>query len=243
MRFLFIRRAVFAITHPRFLFRRIIFGAKAAGSVGLKEMLRYHEKIEYVLEAGAYDGSDTELMLNLFPIKKMYVFEPVENSFKFLQSKFRREKKVNLYRSALSDFDGVSGINVSIDINSPFGAGSSSLLNPTFHRQLFPEIVFSEDLIENVKTSTLDKWAKLNKVQRLDLAWLDLQGMELRVILSGKELLSQTKMIYVEVSRKPLYRGACTYNQVHRALLSLGFKRKIERVGLFSGNVLYVKAS
>lgn len=234
-------RAVFALSHPRFTLRRITHGASSSSKIELKEIEKFGGQIEYVLEAGAADGVDTKEMLSKFPIKEIFAFEPVHTSYLRLKEKFQSDSRVKLFNIALSDQIGFTNINVSSDIENQFGAGSSSLLTPTLHKNVFPKITFRQEDIQNVQTTTLNSWVAENGITKIDLMWLDLQGLELKVLKCAKRILGETKVIHLEVARRPLYEQVCTYREIHNFLTSFGFDRVVERVGYISGNVLYVR--
>lgn len=218
-------------------------GANSSSRIELVEIEKYGGKIEYVLEAGAADGVDTEEMLRKFPIKRIFAFEPVYTSYLRLKEKFQSDSRVTLFNIALSDQIGFTNINVSSDVENQFGAGSSSLLTPTLHKKVFPKIIFSREDIQSVQTTTLNSWVTENGITEIDLMWLDLQGLELHVLRCAELVLGQTKVIHLEVARKPLYDQGCTYREINDFLTSIGFDRVIERVGFISGNVLYVRSN
>jgi FkbM family methyltransferase len=236
-----ISRIIFAFTNPRFAYRRISRGAGSSARIDLEEIENHLGKVEYVFEAGASDGIDTEEMLRKFPIKEIFVFEPVHSSFLLLSKKFQSDSRVKLFNFALSDQEGFAKMNISSDVENEFGSGSSSLLSPTLHKEIFPNIEFSQEDIEIVHTTTIDSWAEKNGTNYLDLMWLDLQGLELTVLEHAERILRKTKAIHLEVARQPLYEKGCIYREIHDFLINAGFTRAIERVGYISGNVFYVR--
>lgn len=237
---LLIKRILFALLHPNFLFRRLRLGAMKASIIDLEEIKAIYSDIFYVVEAGASDGVDTELMLKELPIVKLYAFEPVQNSYESLMVKFSGESRIELSNSALSSEEGTSKVYVSSDENAQNGTGSSSLLQPNLHKSIFPSITFPPEAIQQVKTVTLDGWAYSTRINGLDLMWLDLQGMELKVLMSGRRLLENTKLLHIELSRIALYDQACTKREVEGFLKEMGFVSRIMRVGTLSGNALFI---
>jgi hypothetical protein len=57
-----------------------------------------------------------------------------------------------------------------------------------------------------------------------DLLKIDVQGAEHLVIRGGKNALSKTKLVWTEVSFKPLYESSSTFIDLYHALYELGFK-------------------
>ena len=116
---------------------------------------------------------------------------------------------------------------------------SSSILKPGSHLELAPEIKFERTL--RVPAVTLDEWYETAGSPTIDLLWLDLQGVELEVLRRGLKALSRTKVIHIEVSRKPLYEGGAKYSSVKSFLNENGFKLKSVRMPVRSGNAIFVR--
>ena len=234
-----LRRTHFALTHPKFTSRRLWVGAIGASTIELSEIKKYSGEVFSILEAGAANGEDTERMMEEFPLASIYAFEPVNRSYLKLLEKFSHEPRVKVFGSALSAASGSATLYVSSDKNSSSGQGSSSILLPTQHLNDFPSISFSVEDRQLVETVVLDEWAIARKIDSFDLVWFDLQGMEKLVIESSPKVLGNSKLIHIEVSRKPLFDGGCSFKEINNILNSMGFVKRIERVGLVSGNVLY----
>ena len=137
-----LRRTSFALTNPKFTFRRLRVGAIGASTIELSEIKNHSGEVFSILEAGAANGEDTDRMLKKFPFATIYAFEPVERSYSRLLDKFSNESRVQVFRSALSAESGSTTLYVSSDKNSASGQGSSSILLPTQHLKDFPSSVF-----------------------------------------------------------------------------------------------------
>src|SRR5262249_10321553 len=61
---------------------------------------------------------------------------------------------------------------------------------------------------------TLDRFAEQAGVDRVDLLKVDTQGSELQVFRGGSKVLQRTRAIWVELSFKQLYAGACLVHEV-----------------------------
>jgi hypothetical protein len=119
--------------------------------------------------------------------------------------------------------------------------GSSSLLVAKTHIQEFPDVSFDQQI--EVKAVRLGDWVKEAGVERIDLLWLDLQGMELAVLKASPEILGVTRVIAMEVSRKELYEGSALYPEVVSWLKDKGFEAVIDRVLVSFGNMLFVRSA
>ena len=188
-----------------------------------------------ILEAGAHKGKDTVEMARLWPGGIIHAFEPVPHIFRLLENNTRNLKNVHCYQLALGDARGIESLFVS----SGASDGSSSLLPPKELLNDFPTVYFDEEL--PVNTTTLDEWAMENDVSEIDFMWLDLQGMELQVLQSGKTILKTVKGIYSEVSSVEGYSGQTLYHELRAWLEKEGFHVEREAVENGNGNVFFLR--
>lgn len=208
-----------------------------------KDIFNYVSDIEnpIILEAGAADGSDTLRFSKQFPLGYIYAFEPVSLNYNACEKKLKECSNVSLFKLALGDFVGKTFINVSTNKSQYDGiASSSSLLTPKKHIELHPEIVFEEK--EEVEVTTIDEFAKQQKLSRIDIMWLDLQGLEYKVLKASPNILKTVRVIYTEVSLLEMYEDTVLYGEYKDWLLSQGFKVvKEELKWKDMGNVLFVR--
>ena len=79
-----------------------------------------------------------------------------------------------------------------------------------------------------------------NKIDLVDLLWLDLQGKEVDVLAgSASALQEKVRFLHLEISRIKFYDHMPTLVTVRRFLKANGFRCLIDRVGAISGNALY----
>jgi FkbM family methyltransferase len=194
-----------------------------------------------ILEAGAYDGTDTITMAQLWPKATIYTFEPLPEMFYVLQSKVKNYKNIFCYPLALNDCTGKSLFYVSDFFNNETIA-SSSLLQPTGHLQFYPYIIFNKSI--EIDTINLDEWAIKNKVNYIDFMWLDIQGAELKVLKAAPKILKTIKIIFMEVAFKETYKDMPLFSEINDWLLKQGFSLEfIEPCGQMKaeGNALYIR--
>ena len=184
------------------------------------------------------DGSDTVALATFWPGARVYAVEPVSKNFRALRHQTQSLSNVSAYCLALGSENGSARLFESLDVSGGL-SGSSSLLRPTGHLQEFPGIDF--DSSSEVPVRSLDDWAGEVGIDRLDLAWLDLQGMEIPVLESSPKVFSTIRAVHMEVHRKELYAGSFLYDEVRDFMSASGFRLAIDRVGRVAGNVLFVK--
>jgi FkbM family methyltransferase len=199
-----------------------------------------------ILEAGAFEGTDTIKMSNMWPKGTLYSFEPVPQLFNYVQHITKNILNVYLHNIALSDKNGFAQFHVSELAGRPgVSYGSGSLLAPKEHLKYDPNIVFNHTI--DVKTITLDDWAQEKNISQIDFLWLDMQGMELNVLKSAESILRTVKVIYVEVEFIQAYAGQYLYGDVKGWLESKGFEEVARDFDYppkwYYGNCVFVRKS
>jgi len=74
-----------------------------------------------------------------------------------------------------------------------------------------------------VRVTTLDAWAKNEKIEKVDFLWLDMQGFELAMLKASPEILKTVKVIQIEVSKKAFYENTPLADEVQSWLEAQGF--------------------
>ncbi|MCJ7812987.1 FkbM family methyltransferase [bacterium] len=205
------------------------------GVLPKKYFIRFLPKNPVILEAGAHRGKDTVEMAKMWPAGTIHAFEPVPSLFKKLEDSTRNLKNVHCHQIALGNNPGEEVMYVS----SGSSDGSSSLLPPKEHLNVFPTVYFDSKI--KVTTTTLDAWAESNNIRKIDFMWLDLQGMELNVLKSGTNILRTVTAIYTEVSGIEAYKEQTLYSDLAEWLVSNGFRIEREVVENSSGNVFFLR--
>ncbi|MEK6285218.1 MAG: FkbM family methyltransferase [Acidobacteriota bacterium] len=206
------------------------------GVVSKQYIKRFIPDDPIIVEAGAHLGWDTIEMSTLWSKGIIHAFEPVPDLYGHLQENTNGLENVRLYPCALSDKTGIANLFVS----SGSSDASSSLLRPKEHLSEHPTVYFEEAI--DVPTITLNQWAKENRVEKVDLLWLDMQGYELAMLRASCELLRTVSAIYTEVSLKKLYEGTPLYSEVREWCEEQGFEVEREELAWAdAGNVLFVR--
>ena len=114
----------------------------------------------------------------------------------------------------------VAGEAVTFHVASNNG-GSSSLLAPGRHAELYPWITFDTTL-ELVTERLDDLVAERPERETYNVLVLDVQGAELKVLRGALDLLASVDAVFTEVSSEPLYEGGCTFLEVTNLLARAG---------------------
>ena len=232
-------RIKFLFNYPKLSLLHLISRNPDFSKITIDELKKYLINPRVIVEAGAADGVETLMFANNFSNCTIFAIEPIKMQFDFLQNKFTNTKNVQIYHFALSDRNELTSIFVGSANKGLDGMGSSSLFKPDLHKKYFPNIVF--DNIQEIKGITLENFILNNKIDFIDLLWLDIQGAELKVMQASEAIMrDKVKSLHIEISRVKFYEGTPSEKDIRTFLVGIGFKCAIDRVGAISGNALYV---
>lgn len=177
-----------------------------------------------IVEAGAHVGNDTVIMSKVWKKGTIYAFEPSPEVYKKLKKACKKRKNVKTFEIALADRIGKAEFYASAPsaVKQIFPSDAQgSLLPPDKENWAWPQIEFQKPV--SVPVTTLDAWAKANKVQKIDFLWLDMQGSEYSMLKASPEILKTVKVIQTEVSRRPFYQGTVLLDEMQTWLENQGF--------------------
>ncbi len=201
-----------------------------------------------IIDAGAFDGKESVVMSKLWPNGTIHSFEPVPYLYKILLRNTKSAPNIYAYNFALSSTNGMAEMHLSVNDNAPnIPVMSSSLLPPKDHFLFSPEVIFPT--VIPVYTYNLDSWAKAFDIDRIDLMWLDMQGVELNVLKSCPDILNTTSVILTEVEFTEAYDGQYLYQDVRDFLEEQGFvliggnfnPENPRENGSFFGDALFIR--
>jgi FkbM family methyltransferase len=185
-----------------------------------------------ILEIGANDGEDTLRFVEALPDAHVYCFECDPRAIAKWHANVGN--RATLVEMALSDecgeFDfyqsGGTPPNCQREDWQDWDK-SGSLCLPTGHLSYSPWCKFDSTI--QVPTTTLDEWADntFDLPIPVDLAWIDVQGAEAKVLRGGQRVLARTRYVYVEC-----------HNQQSFGQLYLGYPTLDELIALLPGHDL-----
>ncbi len=226
----------YAIRYPRQAIRYL----RHRDRISYETCAKYLPRAPVVVEAGAYDGSNTREFCRFWPGCQVYAFEPVPSACeRMLKVADEFPDRIHPQQMALGSVTTAAEMYISVT-GADGGEQSSSLLAPAATHEEFPFVDFRDGTIP-VRVTRLDEWAAENGVRSVDFLWLDLQGMELAALEGCGDLLSKVAAIHCEVQNVPLYNGAPLYPQISRWLKQHRFCVAQEAVFRRGGNVLFVR--
>lgn len=194
----------------------------------LKEIIAKKDPV--IVEIGAHYGEDSLRFAEAFPESSIFCFEPDPRNISVFK-KYVCDDRIKLFEVALSDrvgcadfyqsyqsqtdvpekYDWISRDDyINLELNN---SGSSSLKKGYKH---------IKDKI-TVKTDTYANFVEKNKINYVDLLWIDVQGAEKEVLTGCGDHLYEVKLVIVEYGEKE-YDGYMDINETINFLSAFGFK-------------------
>ena len=177
-----------------------------------KKILNYLKKnldnIEIFFDVGSHRGTYTDLIINNFKIKKVLMFEPQKNIFKFIKKKYIKNKSITVYNQALSDKKN----RQTLYINKHDLTSSLSKIDKKNRYLNLKALLFGGSINDMVKkkskvnSSKLSDIIKKSKIRKIDLLKIDTEGHELQVLKgNGSFLKKNVKCMLIEIHNSPIF--------------------------------------
>jgi FkbM family methyltransferase len=183
------------------------------------ELLRISSVEGTWIDVGAHHGELTLGCAIRNPGLRVYAFEP---NLRVAASLIGRAPNFIVIPMAVAETDGHAEFHT-----NTFDAASSILpMDEDVRRAWIGGQALHVDSITTVATIRLDNFMDLSKITSVDFLKIDTQGMDLAVLRSAGSRLRDIRKITLEVdlSPRPLYRGAASKNDVLEFMSSAGFK-------------------
>ncbi len=212
-------------------------GHPASEHLALQTLRNFLPDDPVIIQGGAYIGYMSLEMSSLWPKGQIHAFEAAKDLSVLASLNTRHRPNIHIHSKAISSKSG----SLPFYRSSGSGLGSSSLMIPLRHREVYPDIHF--DRTEFVDSIALTDFVLSKKIPRIDLLWLDLQGGELEALRGAAELLPYIPFIFIEVNLEEMYKGAPLYAELRAWLEHQGYQVANE---FFSskgsqGDVLFMK--
>lgn len=158
------------------------------------------DDVKIILDVGSRDGLQSLEFNRWFPNAKIYAFEPIKSSYEFIKNITKNIKNIKPLPYAINSYNGKTKFYEVYNGN----IGASSLLktsnHPRSNRWLQKEV--------EVECINLEDWLNKEGIDKVDIAWVDVQGAEEIVFKSFGKYLDNISVIGTEVGVTPLYNGA-----------------------------------
>ncbi len=163
--------------------------------------------IKTFIDIGAHKGKYTDLLINNFNIKNVYMFEPQLTLFKYIKKKYKSFKNINVFNFGISNKNEKKNFN----INKHDLTSSIRKLNPKNAYLNYKSKLFSTNLKGMVERKTLIKTIKLKSfflrknIKKVDLIKIDTEGHELEVLIGLEKKIILVKAFLIEFHDNQTY--------------------------------------
>jgi len=213
--------------------------SKCLGTIDWISILGKHDPV--IFDIGSNDGQTSVVFLSQMPKATIIAFEPDPRAIARFKLRLQGQLlnyKITLYEGALSDQDGYVDFNQSSGMNSNlkwYDSGwdlSGSIQTPLKHLTEYPTILFDTKI--KVQTTTLDAYIRNNNLSFdiIDLAWIDVQGAEKKVLDGARNTLNKIRYIHMEYSDQEMYSGQMDLNT------TLAYLNDFELIQIYDGDIL-----
>ena len=186
-------------------------------------MKRLDIKSPIVVEAGAYDGTDTKTMSKTWPLGTVHSFEPDARMWDALMQNVGGLSNVKTYFVALGGYDGPGRFFLDKGVNTTsFGALGCASILPRIGPPPPDTIEIWNDT--DISLMTLDSWAEKYGISAVDILWLDMEGSEPVTLMASDRVLDSVKAVCLEVCVEPVYVGHVTYRPLRDWMIKRGFE-------------------
>ena len=196
-----------------------------------KNIIKYFSKnridIKLYCDIGSHKGTYTDLFIKNFKNIKVFMFEPQINIFNLIKKKYKDQKNVKCFNIAISDKNSKKLLSINEhDLTSSFSTfnkknnylkAKAILFGKSFKKMIYRRVI--------VKTNTLDKIIKKNKIFKIDLVKIDTEGHELQVLKGMNKSFKKITHILIEMHNDKIYQN---YNpkKVHNFLIRNNYELK-----------------
>lgn len=198
-----------------------------------------------IVEAGAFDGNDTNKMAQRWPQGTIHAFEPVPEIYERLLKNTTKHNNIVYHPYALSNKNDTELFYISERPTKPGIASQAGSLHAPKERLTKSPLIFPRTMMVN--TITLPTWAAHNNIIHIDLLWLDTQGHELAILQAAEQLLPHIRVILAEVSFIESYHNQPLYNDVIQWMTQHGFEHIgcdfADQTKTFFGNALFIRSA
>ena len=173
-----------------------------------------------IFDVGAYVGSETKRYKDLFPEALIHAFEPFKTSYAELLKNTEQFQGVTAVNAAVSDSTGSAVLNV-----GEFAPTNFLLHGDEKSCEFWGEGIVDLKEEQRVKTFAIDDYCSGQKIDRIDILKLDVQGMELPALKGAESMLNLGKidLIITEAIFVPTYKGQTPFDQLFGFLTDRGY--------------------
>lgn len=159
----------------------------------IQQNLLQDSDVVTIFDLGANRGDTVQIYLELFPKCIVHAFEPFPGSFEMLAQRFAGNKRVILNMSAIASEEKTAQMFVNYNVDT------NSLLKPMVTGLSSDKSAKNINSID-ITTITIEQYCIKNKIEKIDILKMDIQGGEYAALQGGVNLINEKKirLIYTE---------------------------------------------
>ena len=182
-----------------------------------KKILNYFE-IQALIDVGANVGSYGREMREIGFSGQIFSFEPTSEAYHFLEKKCKKDPKWKCEKIGLGNKSEELEINISINSKSSsileiLPLSTENAPDSRFHQKEKIQIKTLNELLPRILPET-------NKI----MLKVDTQGFERQVLEGASEVMDRIKVVQLELSFEPLYKGEPTFETMISLMKESGFE-------------------
>ena len=169
-----------------------------------------------IFDVGANTGQSIKRFLSLLNKPFFHAFEPLNDEYKILSSKYKNNYNVTLNNFALSNQSEDSK-----NFYSNHFSETSSFVKPVSNDNNFS---IKEKI--KVKCVTIDDYVNINGINKINIFKIDTQGHEINVLEGAKETLEKQIIDFIEVELiiGKAYEKSNSFSDLENKLIPFGYE-------------------
>lgn len=181
---------------------------------------RHLPRIDYrtVVDAGANRGSFADALLQLHKIDRLVAVEALPHLAEHLRNHYQGRPGISVVAAALADKNG----EATFEVNRFEDSSSLLKIDPRNSAWFALDLAVRQTI--TVPTVSLPELLAREKLERVDLLKLDLQGAERLVLTGGAAVLDRVRVVFSEVLFERLYEDAWLFWETNDFLKQHGFR-------------------
>lgn len=186
----------------------------------LRMLAKFLPENPVIMEAGAFEGRDTQKLAERFPNGRIFAFEPLTNHFSALETVMKPYANVSVHNAALDIISGKGDFYVCHGTNAqyPVYEFHSSLLRPTGS-----QTVHLLGPVETVTRISLKDFCRDTNIEKVDMLWLSTEGSERQILEGAQDLLSNVTLVYARTNLYPERESITLFSDLKSFMEAHGF--------------------
>ena len=185
-----------------------------------RSLFKLKTKKLVIFDVGANRGQSIIRFRKIFSQAYMHCFEPIPENYRHIQKNYKNNKTI-INNCAIGEKNGIkkffinesSGTSSFFPINKNSNWAKKKKSNRTVRN-------------ENVRVITLDSYVKKNKIKKIDILKIDVQGFEDKVLNGSKNLLKKNliKTLEIEINFSDHYSKKLSFYDIEKYLTKNGYE-------------------